>query len=193
MRVSKKVLATIVAHLIPVVAWAAFKPVRVVAPELLGLHCASSGVCVDDMRRLAEAEVLRRDALTYLDRHVGAIASPPRMIFCSTPACSRSFGFTRNAAYNVGTFGSVISHRGWQPHFVRHELIHHLQNERLGTLNAWLLKPEWLIEGMAYAMSEDPRTPLPPPLQGWRDAFEQWRAATKDQDIWEAARSVQGR
>lgn len=188
-RLSRLTLALAIAHLLPVVAWAAFKPVRVLAPELLGLHCAPSGVCVDDVARLAEAERLRDEALAFVGQRVGTIAQPPRTIFCSTLACSQSFGFTRDAAYNVGTFGQVISHRGWQPHFVRHELIHHLQNERLGTWNAWLLKPSWLIEGMAYALSEDPRQPLPQPLQGWRTSFAQWRAATRGQDLWLAAQA----
>ena len=190
MRKSRIVIAAAIALLLPAVAWAAFKPVRVVAPELLGLHCAASGVCVDDLRRLAEAEALRSEALDFVAHHVGAIEHPPRTIFCSSMTCTQAFGFTNNAAYNVGTYGLVISYRGWRPYFVRHELIHHLQNERLGTFNAWLFKPSWLLEGMAYSMSDDPRKPLPQPLQGWRESFEQWRLATRDQDFWEAAQAV---
>ncbi|MGB4765845.1 MAG: hypothetical protein WBH09_02940 [Rugosibacter sp.] len=190
MRISRIAIAALVAHLVPVVAWAAFKPIRVVAPELLGVHCATSGVCVDDVQRLSEAEMLRAEALDFVTRNLGQIEHPPRTIFCSTMECTKSFGFTSNAAYNVGTFGLVISYRGWKPFFVRHELIHHLQNERLGTLNAWLFKPTWLIEGMAYSMSEDPRMPLPQPLQGWRESFERWRVSTVTQNIWEAAQSV---
>ena len=64
------------------------------------------------------------------------------------------------------------------------------QSGLLGTFNAWLFKPSWLIEGMVYSMSADPRKPLPQPLQSWRDSFEQWRLVTRDQDIWEAARAV---
>ncbi|MEY4764234.1 MAG: hypothetical protein RI907_907 [Pseudomonadota bacterium] len=187
---TRVVVAVLAAHLLPVVAWASYKPVRVLAPELLGMHCAPSGVCVDDRQRLSEAEALRAEALAFVAHKLGAIQRPPRVIFCATEACSRSFGFKKTAAYNVGTLGAVISHRGWHPHFVRHELIHHLQNERLGTWTAWLLKPSWLTEGMAYAMSEDPREQLPEPLQGWRAAFTRWRAATADQDMWQAAQAV---
>jgi len=190
MRISKIVIAVLVTHLLPVAAWAAFKPVRVLAPELLGLHCFKSGVCVDDLQRLAEAEALRRDALAFVAGKVGQIEHPPRTIFCSSMACANSFGFTSNGAYNVGTFGIAISYRGWKPYFVRHELIHHLQNERLGTLNAWLFKPKWLTEGMAYSLSEDPRRPLPQALQAWRDAYEQWRMANADKDIWQAAEAA---
>ncbi|HEX5355309.1 MAG TPA: hypothetical protein VFW93_03765 [Aquabacterium sp.] len=190
MRISRIVIAALAAHLIPVVAWAAFKPVRVLAPELLGLHCANSGVCVDDVQRLVEAERLRRDAVAFVSSKVGKIDHLPRTIFCSTMACSKAFGFTSNGGYNVGTFGTAISYRGWKPYFVRHELIHHLQNERLGTLNAWLLKPKWWTEGMAYSLSEDPRSPLAQPLQGWRDAFEQWRVSIGEKNIWLAAQSL---
>lgn len=190
MHIPRIAFAALVAHLVPIVAWAAFKPVRVVAPELLGLHCTTTGVCVDDVHRLSEAEMLRAEALDFVTRNLGQIEHPPRTIFCSSKECTKSFGFTSNAAYNVGTSGLVISYRGWKPFFVRHELIHHLQNERLGTLNAWLFKPTWLIEGMAYSMSEDPRRPLPQPLQGWRESFERWRATTVSQNIWEAAQSV---
>jgi hypothetical protein len=190
MRISRIVIAVLATHLIPVVAWAAFKPIRVIAPELLGLHCANSGVCVDDIQRLAEAEALKRDALAFVTSKVGGIEHPPRTIFCSTMECTKAFGFTSNGGYNVGTFGIAISYRGWKPYFVRHELIHHLQNERLGTLNAWLFKPKWLTEGMAYSLSEDPREPLPQPLQGWRTSFESWRVSIGDRNIWQAAESV---
>src|SRR5205814_1105649 len=98
----------------------------------------------------------------------------PRAVFCSTKACSESFGFTSQNAYTVATVGVVISNRGWKPYFVRHELIHHLQNERLGSLRTWLLKPVWFREGMAYSLSRDPRRPLPGPLQGYRSEFETW-------------------
>ena len=111
------------------------------------------------------------------------------MIFCATQECSRSFGFTSNGAYNVATVGVVVSHRGWHSYFVRHELIHHLQNERLGSLNAWLLKPNWFKEGMAYSLSKDPRAPLPEPLQGYRAQFESWFKLVGADHLWaEAAR-----
>ena len=134
----------------------------------------------------AETEVIS----VFVTSKVGDIEHPPRTIFCSTMECTKAFGFTSNGAYTVGTFGVAISYRGWKPYFVRHELIHHLQNERLGTLNAWLLKPKWFTEGMAYSMSEDPRNPLPQPLQGWRDSFERWRESINEKNFWLAAEAV---
>jgi hypothetical protein len=50
MRISKITIAAVLfVLLVPAAAWAAFKPIRVIAPALLGLHCAESGVCVEDL------------------------------------------------------------------------------------------------------------------------------------------------
>ena len=190
MRIRKSLITLAIVHLLPVAAWASFKPIRVLAPELLGLHCTAQGVCVDDVTRLAEAVALKTDAVTFVATRVDVIANIPRAVFCSTAACAKAFGFTNQGAYNVGTFGLVVGPRGWHPYFVRHELIHHLQNERLGTLNAWLFKPNWFLEGMAYSLSEDPRRPLPEPLEGWRHDFEAWYPAVGRQKIWHAAEAL---
>jgi hypothetical protein len=190
MRTRNIVIAAVVIHLVPVAAWAAFKPVRVFAPELLGLHCSAQGVCVDELTRLAEATELKEEAVAFVNQNVGNIRNIPRTVFCSTSQCSKAYGFTGQGAYNVGTYGLVISPRGWHSYFVRHELIHHLQNERLGSLNAWFFKPNWFLEGMAYSLSEDPRHPLPEPLEGWRSRFEQWRLTLGKEDIWQAAEAL---
>jgi hypothetical protein len=191
MRTRNIIVMAFVIHLVPVAAWAAFKPVRVLAPELLGLHCSAQNVCVDELTRLAEATALKDEAVSFVNQNVGSIHRIPRAIFCSTVDCARAFGITSQGAYNVGTYGMVISPRGWHSHFVRHELIHHVQNERLGSLNAWLFKPNWFLEGMAYSLSEDPRRPLPEPLEGWRDRFEKWLAAAGKADLWQAAQAIE--
>jgi hypothetical protein len=149
---------------LPVAAWAFVKPVRVLAPQLAGLTCHGK-VCVDDLSRLSEATGLYENAVGYVRDNIGEFQAEPRAVFCSTKACSRSFGFTSTLAYTVATAGVVISHRGWRPYLVRHELIHHLQNEHLGSLRAWLFKPAWFREGMAYSLSQDPRRPLPEPCR----------------------------
>ena len=111
----------------------------------------------------------------------------PRLVFCSTQACAKSFGFTSNSAYNVGTVGVVVGPRGWKPYFLRHELIHHVQMERLGTWHAWLFTPTWLLEGMAYSMSQDPRHPLPEPLESYRARFVARGRSIKGENMWAAA------
>ena len=180
-----RVLLSLPLLAIPALSWALFKPLRVLAPQLAGMTCEGA-VCVDDRARLRQAQALYGDALAFVDQSVGRIHSPPRALFCSTPACSRRFGFTSNGAYTVGVSGIVISHRGWAPYFTRHEMIHHLQNERLGVFGAWLGRPTWWREGMAYSLSRDERTVLPEPLQSYRSGFDQWLARTGFGALWTA-------
>lgn len=162
--------------LAPAGALAFYKPSRVVVPEWFGLRCADDGICIDDEARRGEALILRDEAVAFVS---GVLAPPrrvPRFVFCAGEACARSFGMVHAAAYNVATLGIVIRPKGWHSHFVRHELIHHVQNERLGTAVAFLARPEWWREGMAYALSDDPRTPIPSALlECWRAGFERWR------------------
>jgi hypothetical protein len=172
--------------ILPLAAWALVKPVRVIAPQLEGLTC-DEWVCVDDTSRRAEATRLYLDALSFVQTSVGALRSPPRAVFCAKQACSEKFGFTEALAYDVGTFGIAISHRGWRPYLIRHELIHHLQNERLGWIRARLFKPAWFREGMAYSLSQDPRKQLPEPLQGYRSEFEAWYKLVGAARLWAEA------
>jgi hypothetical protein len=179
----------LVALALPLAAWAFVKPVRVLAPQLEGLECEGL-VCVDDPARRAEATALYRGAVRFVQMSVGAMQTEPRAIFCSTHACSEKFGLGRRNAYNVGTGALVIGDRGWYPFFVRHELIHHLQNERLGSLRNRFFKPTWFREGMAYSLSEDPRRPLPEPLQGYRSQFEAWYGPIGLAQLWGEAEKL---
>jgi hypothetical protein len=188
MRVSKRLVLGAVLFIVPLAAWALVKPLHVLAPRLEGLTC-DEWVCVDDTSRRAEATRLYRDALSAVQASVGALRSVPRAVFCATPACSDKFGVTPALAYDVGTFAVVIGHRAWRPYLIRHELIHHLQNERLGWLRARLFKPEWWREGMAYSLSRDPRE-LPQPLQGYRSQFNAWLKQVGTARLWAEAERV---
>jgi hypothetical protein len=86
----------------------------------------------------------------------------------------------------LGTWGTVIGPKAWTDYYVRHELIHHLQGQRLGVLNT-LLKPPWFVEGMAYALSGDPRAPLAEPFEGYRRTFSAWMDAVDKGKLWENA------
>lgn len=114
-----------------------------------------------------EAERLYAEATSFLAENVGPVADTPRFIFCSSEACAATFGLGKRSAVTTGTIGTVIGPRAWKPYYVRHELIHHLQAQQLGTLRL-LLKPSWFSEGMAYSLSEDPRPELIQPFQGYR-------------------------
>ena len=85
------------------------------------------------------------------------------------------FGFSRAAAAAVGKSAIVVGPRGWLPHYVKHELVHYWQAENIGVIRM-LFCDDWLIEGMAYALSDDPREQLAPPWQAYRQEFRDWYA-----------------
>lgn len=179
-----RLLAMLVA--VPLLAWVLVKPVRVLAPQLAGVSCLSTSVCVDDAARLQEAERLHADGLAFVQNSLGAFEGKPRIIFCATQACADSFGLGARSAVTLATFGTVIGPGAWKPYYVRHELIHQLQAGRLGALSL-LLKPGWFVEGMAYALSQDPRAPLAEPWEIHRRKFLAWHAALANQTVWKAA------
>ena len=182
----RRTLAVLVILALPLAAWAFVKPVRVLAPELEGASCEQR-ICVDDAARRAEAVKLYQDALQAVEKPFGPLERQPLAVFCSTRACAEKFGFSGQNAYNFGSYAIVIGDRGWQPYFVRHELIHQVQNQRLGGLRMWLFKPPWFREGMAYSLSGDPRNPLPEPLQGYRSHFDAWYREVGPAKLWSEA------
>lgn len=173
----------------PVAAWAFFKPVRVIAPELAGLSCINDTLCTDDVSRFEEATKLYDEALYFVGSSVGSIENKPRVVFCNSDPCFQSFGLGKRSGATIGTFGIVISPRAWKPYYVRHEMIHHLQNEKLGVIKVWN-DPQWFIEGMAYSLSEDPRPKLSEPFEQYRSQFEAWYKRVGKERIWAEARNL---
>lgn len=171
---------------VPLAAWAVVKPVRLVAPALLGFHCPEHGPCLESEAQKPEAERLYAEATSFVAANIGPVAGAPRFIFCSSEACAAAFGLGKRSAVTLGTIGTVIGPRAWKPYYVRHELIHHLQAQQLGTLQL-LFKPSWFSEGMAYSLSEDPRPELMQPLQGYRAQFQVWYAKVGKAALWQQA------
>ena len=174
----------------PAATWAFCKPLRVLAPQLVaGVSCVTAVICMDDPSRHAEAERLYNDSLRFVASSVAPIGKNPRVVFCSTQACFESFGFSRSAASTVGVSGIVVSPRGWIPRYLRHEMIHHLQAERLGVLKQWR-SPDWFKEGMAYSLSGDPRPELAEPWQQYRREFEAWYRTVGKERLWDEAKTL---
>jgi len=174
---------------IPAAAWAFVKPIRIFAPELTGISCINDTLCIDDASRFQEALALYEEALNFTDTTVGLIERNPRVTFCTTENCLQSFGLGRRAGITMGTFGIVISPRAWKPYYVRHEMIHHLQNEKLGMVKA-LLEPKWFMEGMAYSLSEDPRPKLSEPFEQYRVQFKGWYKQVDKEKLWAEASNL---
>jgi hypothetical protein len=186
---SKKRLALLLLVVVPIAAWMIIKPVRVIAPQLVGVSCPIQTICVDDLSKLQVATGMYTDAVTFVSSYVGPLDEPPKVIFCSTEACASSFGLGARSAVTFGSFGTVIRPRAWKPYYVRHELIHHLQVQHLGVFGM-LFKPSWFVEGMAYSLSQDPRTPLDEPFEGYRNRFLSWYSSIERVTVWQEAQKL---
>ena len=180
-------LALLLFVVVPLAAWVLVKPVRVLAPGLVGIACgAEAPVCVDDPQRLQAANALHAEAVAFVSNTVAPLQRPPRVIFCSTNACADSFGLGARSAVTVANWGIVIGPRAWKPYYVRHELIHVLQGQRLGVMRR-LFMPTWFVEGMAYGLSLDPRAPLAEPWERHRARFNAWAARIPRDQWWQEA------
>lgn len=150
-----------------------YKPSRILIPEVNGVECVTKTICTDDISRLQEAENLLMRSVVDIEEILGPLKNFPKVVFCTTQHCLENFGFKRSAASTIGRTGIIIGPRGWQPHYVKHEIIHYWQAENIGVIKM-LLVDDWLIEGMAYALSDDPRPELEQPWQSHRTKFTQW-------------------
>jgi len=173
---------------IPISSWVLVKPIRVIAPQLVGVTCYDDGTCVDNINRNEEARAYLSEAATFINNTLTPLVGQPRVVFCSSDVCASNFGLGKRSAVTFGPLGTVIGPNAWKPFYVRHELIHQLQAQKLGIL--WcLLAPEWLVEGMAYSLSQDPRTILAEPWQSDRAKFNKWLAASDKTQMWKNAES----
>lgn len=165
--------SVVILLLLPISALAFFKPVRVLIPEAFGVHCNEQNLCMDDFSQLAAAESLLYDSKSYLETQWGLAIGETKIIFCSTEQCRSAFGLSNKAGFTLGSFAIAIAPRGWQQYYVAHELIHHWQANSFGSL-VLLTGEQWLIEGMAYALSNDPRIALHQPFESYRQRFNDW-------------------
>ena len=162
-------------------AYAIARPIQVL--QSLGFSCLNERICTEDPAHLAEASQLYEGSVEFLASSVAPLQKKPLAVFCSTPSCYSFTGESGSAAKTVGKFIIVISPRGWKPYVVRHEMIHRLQGEKLGVFGMYE-KPEWFVEGMAYALSQDPREPLVEPFESERARFRAWYAGIDKERLW---------
>jgi hypothetical protein len=154
-----------------------------------GASCTQDNFCTDDLARLTEARQLYDEAVAFIATSISPLEKRPLVVFCATENCYRSFGFSNATAKSVGGFCIVISPRGWKPYYVRHEMIHRLQAQQLGTIRMYS-EPEWFIEGMAYSLSQDPRPELAEPFQSFRSKFQSWYQGVGKGQIWVEAKRL---
>jgi len=177
------------ATLVPVLAATAYPPFRRLAPIAYGLVCRAD-LCAEDKVSLSQAEPLYAEARAFIESKVAPLSEPRQVIFCSSDTCAQYFGLSgRRVGQTTGPLGSVIGPTGWTPYIVRHELIHQLQNQTLGTYRIFT-GPDWFLEGMAYAWSDDPRQELREPWQTYRHKFIAWSSSVPRQELWASAKAL---
>lgn len=176
--------------IIPIICWAGFKPIRVLAPEFSGVKCVTKLICIEDETLLPKAESLYSNALRQLESEIDMIQNRPRVVFCSTEECFNYFGLFEAKASTVATLGIVLSPRAWKHVYLVHEFIHHLQHEKLGYTEVWFSTPLWFMEGMAYSLSHHPEKDLKNPWKGYRNQFDIWYENIDKDDKWLFAKKL---
>ena len=154
----------------PFIAFALVKPIKILIPEIAEVKCVESWLCLDDISKLEAASALYEASLNDVEATLTAFNKKPKVVFCATQSCFSKFGFNKEAANSIGSFGVVIAPRGWERHYITHEIIHQWQSETFGCISTWLA-PKWVTEGMAYSLSNDPREVLTEPFQAYREQY----------------------
>ena len=169
----------------PLVAWAAFKPIRILAPALNSVTC-SNRVCVEDPSKLGQAAELQRHAVAEVARKLLPLEETPLTVFCSTRECYRSFGGGMERGATLFNWGVILPPESWVAHIVEHEYIHMLQAQQLGLLGREQT-PAWFKEGMPFLVSNPPAYDLPEYARPLVARYQAWEHRIGRDHVWDAA------
>jgi hypothetical protein len=170
---------------VPALAWATFKPIRILAPELNGVTC-NDRVCVEDASQFARAAQLQRDAVAQVGRKLVPLERSPLTVFCSTRQCYHSFGGGMERGATLFNWGVILPPDSWVPHIVQHEYIHMLQAQQLGLVGR-LRTPAWFKEGMPFFVSAPPDYDLPAYARPLAARYQAWEHRVGRKNVWQAA------
>jgi hypothetical protein len=135
------------------------KGTKLWAPEWFDMEPIATRVFVDKEMPPAQrkrALELVAESEQRLVRYYGNVASTPKLFFCSTETCFRSFGGSTNRAKTFGDYGSLFSPRGLSVPILSHERSHSELYSRTGGFLTMRRVPSWFDEGLAVAVSEEP-------------------------------------
>lgn len=172
-----------------ILSWFLYKPVRIFLPELAGVICINEQLCIENLNTAEQAQKLYRQAQAYVETNIIPFKQMPTFIFCATQSCFENFGFKKASAQSVGTIATVVGPNGWKQYIIEHEMIHHIQNEQLGSVK-FISMPQWFVEGMAYSLSQDPRETLSEPWQSHKHTFEEWYRSIPNSELWNEAKKL---
>ena len=151
-----------------------YKPLHAVTPKIYGMDKIGSSIYVDDISKSTSAILQYNDSIKELSSIGFKNKNYPKIIFCYNQKSYERFGFKQSAARSIEGIAIVLSPRAiTQNYFLKHELIHYWQENNLGLFYHWTY-PQWVIEGMAYSISNDLRHPLEEPWESYRNEFETW-------------------
>jgi len=176
-------LASLVA--LPAIAWAAFKPVRILVPALNGVTCVAH-VCVEEIYRLTEAQALQHHAVAAVARKLLPLEEAPLTVFCSTRECYQSFGGGMERGAAILDWGVILPPESWVAHIVEHEYIHMLQAQQLGLLGRERT-PQWFKEGMPFFISSPPPGDLPDYARPLVAQYQAWERKEGRSTVWKKA------
>lgn len=179
------VAGVLVGLLTPIAVWFLVGHARILAPELNGVICRGP-VCVEHEDRLDEAQTLHAAAMAAVAAKLQALETPPLTVFCSTRACYSAFGGGAERGAAILDLGVILAPESWVRHIVEHEFIHMLQAQELGLAGRQRL-PDWLKEGMPFALSEPPPHDLPDDALPLVRRYRAWEAQVGRDLVWEAA------
>jgi len=169
------------------------KGTKLWAPEWFDMEPIASRVFVDKEMPPAQrkrALELVAESEQRLVRYYGNVASTPKLFFCSTETCFRSFGGSTNRAKTFGDYGSLFSPRGLSVPILSHERSHSELYSRTGGFLTMRRVPSWFDEGLAVAVSEEPthaesvceearKDGVPLPSLAELDSKSQWLEAVR--------------
>ncbi|MDQ3039173.1 MAG: hypothetical protein M3R16_05155 [Pseudomonadota bacterium] len=176
------VAATLVAT--PAIAWATFKPVRILAPTFNGVTCTGR-VCVEQPSQLARAQSLQLNAVAAVGRKLVPLEQLPLTVFCSTRQCYQSFGGGMERGATILDWGVILPPESWVAHIVEHEYIHMLQAQQLGLLGRERT-PDWFKEGLPFLISEPPAHDLPDYARPLVAEYRAWEQRVGRENVWQA-------
>lgn len=173
--------ACLFAASLPIAAWAFFKPIRILAPQLNGVTCVDA-ICVDNLASLPAALELHAGAMSNVAQKLRRLKSAPLTVFCSSRACYQSFGGI-GRGITIFDLGVVIPPDSWQTYIVEHEFIHMLQAQELG-LRGRERTPLWFKEGMAFFVSAPPAFDLPDYAKPLVEQYAAWEQQVGRDKVW---------
>ncbi len=167
----------------PAIAWATFKPVRILAPTLNSVTCVAR-VCVEELSKLALAQELQDNAVEAVGHKLVPLEQAPLTVFCSTRDCYRSFGGGMERGAAILNWGVILPPESWVAHIVEHEYIHMLQAQQLGLLGRERT-PQWFKEGMPFFISAPPAHDLPAYAHPLVAQYQAWEQKEGRSNVWQ--------